>query len=123
MSRIPVAVVGATGLAGQQFLASLAGHPLFEIKKLAASSRSAGKKFAQAGRDDRGASKWFCSEPQSPEFADIVVEDSAHLTTDGVRLCFSAVQAHVARDLEPRMGAHLPVISPPTAIPSHSTTP
>jgi len=39
-SRIPVAVVGATGLAGQQFLASLAGHPLFEIRKLAASSRS-----------------------------------------------------------------------------------
>ena len=48
MSRIPVVVVGATGLAGQQFLASLAGHPLFEIKKLAASSRSAGKTFAQA---------------------------------------------------------------------------
>ena len=34
MSRIPVAVVGATGLAGQQFLASLAGHPMFEVKKL-----------------------------------------------------------------------------------------
>src|SRR5258708_4933043 len=115
MSRIPVAVVGATGLAGQQFLASLAGHPLFEIKKRAASSRSAGKKFAQAVRDDRGASKWFCSEPQSPEFADIVVEDSAHLTTDGVRLCFSAVEADVARELEPRMGAHIPVISTASA--------
>ena len=34
MSRIPVAVVGATGLAGQPFLASLAGHPLFEIRRL-----------------------------------------------------------------------------------------
>jgi len=54
MSRIPVAIVGATGLAGQQFLASLAGHPLFEIRKLAASSRSAGKKYAQAVRDDKG---------------------------------------------------------------------
>src|SRR5678816_2094986 len=63
MSRIPVAVVGATGLAGQQFLASLAGHPLFEIRKLAASSRSAGKKYADAVKDDKGASKWFCSEP------------------------------------------------------------
>ena len=62
-SRIPVAVVGATGLAGQQFLASLAGHPLFEAKKLVASSRSAGKKFADAIKDDKGASKWFCSEP------------------------------------------------------------
>ena len=81
MSRIPVAVVGATGLAGQQFLASLAGHPLFEIRKLAASSRSAGKKYAQAIRDDMGASRWFCTEPLADEFADIVVEDSANLTT------------------------------------------
>ena len=48
MSRIPVAVVGATGLAGQQFLASLAGHPELEVRKLAASPRSAGKKYADA---------------------------------------------------------------------------
>ena len=55
MSRIPVAVVGATGLAGQQFLASLAGHPQFELRKVAASSRSAGKKYADAVKDDKGA--------------------------------------------------------------------
>ena len=61
-SRIPVAVVGATGLAGQQFLASLAGHPLFEAKKLVASARSAGKTFADAIKDDKGASKWFCRQ-------------------------------------------------------------
>ncbi len=76
-SRIPVAIVGATGLAGQQFLASLAGHPLFEVRKLAASSRSAGKKYADAVKDDKGASKWFCSEPLSAEHAGIMVEDSA----------------------------------------------
>src|SRR3954468_7736373 len=115
MSRIPVAVVGATGLAGQQFLASLAGHPLFEIRKLAASSRSAGKKYAQAVRDDKGASRWFCSEPLADEFADIVVEDSASMTTDGVRLCFSAVEADVARELEPRCAANIPVISTASA--------
>jgi aspartate-semialdehyde dehydrogenase len=89
-SRIPVAVVGATGLAGQQFLASLAGHPMFEIRKLAASSRSAGKKYAEAVKDDKGASKWFCTEPLSAEHAGIVVEDSAAMTTDGIRLVFSA---------------------------------
>jgi aspartate-semialdehyde dehydrogenase len=87
-SRIPVAVVGATGLAGQQFLASLAGHPMFEIRKLAASSRSAGKKLADAVKDDKGASKWFCSEPLSAEHAGITVEDSAHMTNDGIRLVF-----------------------------------
>ncbi len=115
MSRIPVVVVGATGLAGQQFLASLAGHPLFEVRKLAASSRSAGKKLAQALREDNGSSRWYCSEPLSPEHADIVVEDSAKLTSDGVRLCFSAVESDVARELEPRMAADIPVISTASA--------
>ena len=115
MSRIPVAVVGATGLAGQQFLASLAGHPELEVKKLAASPRSAGKKYADAVKDDKGASKWFCSEPLSDEHASIVVEDSAKMTTDGVRLVFSAVEADVARELEPRCAATVPVISTASA--------
>src|SRR5215471_9353122 len=115
MSRIPVAVVGATGLAGQQFLASLAGHPLFEIRKLAASSRSAGKKYGDAVKDDKGASKWFCSEPLADEHAGLVVEDSATMTTDAVRLVFSAVEADVARELEPRCAANVPVISTASA--------
>ena len=114
-NRIPVAVVGATGLAGQQFLASLAEHPFFEIRKLAASSRSAGKKFSDALKDDKGASKWHCSEALSPEHAGIVVEDSAAMTTDGVRLVFSAVEADVARELEPRCAANVPVISTASA--------
>jgi aspartate-semialdehyde dehydrogenase len=115
MSRIPVAVVGATGLAGQQFLASLAGHPQFEIRKLAASSRSAGKKYADAVKDDKGASKWFCSEPLAAEHAGLVVEDSAKMTTDGVGLVFSAVEADVARELEPRCAEKVPVISTASA--------
>jgi aspartate-semialdehyde dehydrogenase len=115
MSRIPVAVVGATGLAGQQFLASLAGHPLFEIRKLAASSRSAGKKLSEAVKDDKGASRWHCTEPMADEQAGIIVEDSAKMTTDGVRLVFSAVEADVARELEPRCAADIPVISTASA--------
>jgi aspartate-semialdehyde dehydrogenase len=115
MSRIPVAVVGATGLAGQQFLASLAGHPELEVRKLAASPRSAGKKYADAVKDDKGASKWFCSEPLSDEHASLVVEDSAKMTTDGVRLVFSAVEADVARELEPRCAEKIPVISTASA--------
>jgi aspartate-semialdehyde dehydrogenase len=114
-SRIPVAVVGATGLAGQQFLASLAGHPLFEVRKLAASSRSAGKKYAEAVKDDKGASKWFCAERLAAEHAALTVEDSAKMTTDGVGLVFSAVEADVARELEPRCAAAVPVISTASA--------
>ena len=115
MSRIPVAVVGATGLAGQEFLASLEGHPQFQLKKVAASSRSAGKKYADAVRDDKGSSKWFCSDPLPPEFAGLVVEDSATMTTEGVKLVFSAVEADVARELEPKYARDVAVISTASA--------
>ncbi len=115
MSRIPVAVVGATGLAGQQFLASLAAHPMFEVRKLAASSRSAGKPYAQAIRNEQGASRWFCSEPLAPEFAALTVEDSATMTSDGLALCFSAVEADVAREMEPRFAKDIAVISTASA--------
>jgi len=115
MSRIPVAIVGATGLAGQQFLASLSGHPLFEVRKVAASSRSAGKKYADAVKDDKGASKWFCSEPLADEHAGLMVEDSVNMTTDGVGLVFSAVEADVARELEPRCAQRVPVLSTASA--------
>ncbi|MGH7839615.1 MAG: aspartate-semialdehyde dehydrogenase, partial [Candidatus Binataceae bacterium] len=57
--RIPVAVVGATGIAGQQVLAALDGHPLFEIAALAASERSAGRNFDDAITDaDSGMRRW-----------------------------------------------------------------
>lgn len=115
MSRIPVAVVGATGLAGQEFLASLGAHPMFKVVKLAASSRSAGKKLSDALRDDRGASRWYCSDPLPAECADLMVEDSASMTTEGVRLVFSAVEADIARELEPRYAATVPVISTASA--------
>jgi aspartate-semialdehyde dehydrogenase len=115
MSRIPVAVVGATGLAGQEFLASLGEHPMFQVTKVAASSRSAGKKMSEAVRDDKGASKWFCRDPLPAEIADLVVQDAAQMTTDGVKLVFSAVEADVARELEPRCAAAVPVVSTASA--------
>jgi aspartate-semialdehyde dehydrogenase len=115
MSRIPVAVVGATGLAGQQFLASLAAHPMFEVRKLAASARSAGKTLAEALRNEQGASRWLCSEPLSPELAGLRVEDSAAMTSDGIKLVFSAVEADVARELEPRFARDIAVISTASA--------
>lgn len=114
-SRIPVAVVGATGLAGQEFLAALGGHPMLKVVKVSASSRSAGKKIGDAVRDDKGASKWFCKDPLPGEYESLVVEDSAQMTTDGVKLVFSAVEADVARELEPKCAATVPVISTASA--------
>ena len=48
MAKIPVGVLGATGMVGQQYIALLAEHPWFEVKYVAASSRSAGKKYGDA---------------------------------------------------------------------------
>ena len=115
MSRIPVAVVGATGLAGQQFLVSLGEHPMLQVVKVAASTRSAGRKVREAVRDDKGASKWYCAEALPAEMADLVVEDSGAMTTEGVRLVFSAVEADVARELEPKFAAQVPVVSTASA--------
>ena len=46
--RIPVTVLGATGVVGQRFVRRLASHPWFEIRHLAASERSAGKTYREA---------------------------------------------------------------------------
>jgi aspartate-semialdehyde dehydrogenase len=46
--RIPVTVLGATGVVGQRFVRRLADHPLFRIEHLAASERSAGKRYHEA---------------------------------------------------------------------------
>lgn len=43
-----VGVVGATGMVGQRFITLLSEHPWFTITSLAASSRSAGKRYEDA---------------------------------------------------------------------------
>ena len=70
MKNMRVAVIGATGVAGQQFLAALAGHPYFEVAALAASERSAGKRYREAITDTPGAFRWYCPEPLDPAFAE-----------------------------------------------------
>ena len=47
-SRIPVAVLGATGSVGQRFVQLLENHPWFRLHELVASERSAEKTYAEA---------------------------------------------------------------------------
>lgn len=113
--KIRVAVVGATGVAGQQFLAALAGHPYFQVVKLAASARAAGKRYGEALRDERGQSRWYLPGAPAPEHAALIVEDGAALSADGIDLAFTAVEADVARALEPRLAERVPVVSTASA--------
>jgi aspartate-semialdehyde dehydrogenase len=113
--RVRVAVVGATGLAGQQFLAALATHPTFEVTKLAASARSAGKRYGDAIRDASGAIAWYATTPLSAKFAAMTVEDAEQLDAREVDLVFTAIDAGPARELEPKYAAHVPVVSTASA--------
>ena len=48
MSKIPVGVLGATGMVGQNFVKFLENHPWFELTWVGASDRSAGKRYDEA---------------------------------------------------------------------------
>ena len=110
-----VAVVGATGVAGQQFLVSLAAHPWFEVAVLAASPRSAGRPYLDAITTEQGSSRWSCEESLSPEFAAMTVADAASLDPTSVDLVFSAVESDAARPLEERFAPEVPVVSTASA--------
>ncbi|HUB08030.1 MAG TPA: aspartate-semialdehyde dehydrogenase [Myxococcales bacterium] len=115
MKKLDVAVVGATGLAGQQFLASLADHPWFRVTRVAASERSAGKPLREALTDKAGAFRWYAEGSLSPELAKLPVEDAAKMSTEGLACVFSAIESEPARELEPRWAREVPVVSTASA--------
>jgi aspartate-semialdehyde dehydrogenase len=113
--RKRVAVVGATGVAGQQFLVSLEQHPWFEVTALAASPRSAGKTYRDAITSEAGQLRWACEEPFPEKFADRLVVDAQHLDLSDIDLVFSAVESDAARALEEKYAPEVPVISTSSA--------
>jgi aspartate-semialdehyde dehydrogenase len=118
MEQIPrrrVAVIGATGVAGQQFLVSLENHPWFEVTALAASSRSAGKTYREAITTESGQSRWACEEPLPAAFAEHPVIDAQELDVGELDLVFSAVESEAARALEEQIAPEVPVFSTSSA--------
>jgi aspartate-semialdehyde dehydrogenase len=113
--RLRAAIVGATGLAGQQFIAALANHPTLEIAALAASSRSAGKTYRDAIRADNGAIQWFTSMALPERIAAMMVEDAEKLDATKVDVVFTAVDAGPAKTLEPMYAKTTPVLSTASA--------
>ena len=93
MNRIPVGVLGATGMVGQRFVQLLADHPWFEVTALAASDRSAGRPYAEACR-------WLLPTPIPPGVGELVVQP-LEAEVD-CRLVFSALPAEVAGPAEER---------------------
>ena len=91
-SRIPVAVLGATGAVGQSFIRLLADHPWFDVAQLAASERSAGKTYADATR-------WIGASgiPASVRDIEVLTCDPAEVSAP---IVFSALDADVAGEVE-----------------------
>ncbi len=83
--KFKVGVLGATGAVGQRFLQYLEGHPWFEVTKLGASERSAGKAYEVA-------TQWQLSAdlPASVRGKKVVLCDPAAFGKD-VDLVFSAL--------------------------------
>ncbi len=97
MERRKVGILGATGTVGQRFIQLLSSHPWFEIAWLAASERSAGKRFADACR-------WKLDTPLPKHIGDMVLQPNTPPadTSDLPRVIFAALDADVARELEPQ---------------------
>jgi aspartate-semialdehyde dehydrogenase len=110
-----VAVVGATGVVGQQFLVALNGHPWFKVDCLAASPRSAGKPYIEAIKGSEGEVRWFCDEPIPEAFIEMEVKDSSSIKPSDFDLIFTAVESDVALKIEPLYAKETPVVSTSSA--------
>ena len=97
MKKIGTAVLGATGIVGQQFLRMLAGHPIFELCHLGASAASAGKSLRDI--------PWSLPTPPPERFLEMKLgmSDAAACQTAGAAVVFSALPSEVAAELEPKL--------------------
>jgi aspartate-semialdehyde dehydrogenase len=91
MPTIPVGILGATGMVGQQFISLLAGHPWFRVEWLGASQRSEGKAY-------RDASAWRLPAPLRDDVARMMVD--AATPGRAPALVFSGLDSSVAGDIE-----------------------
>lgn len=91
MTKIKVAVLGATGSVGQKFIQLLENHPFFELAELGASGRSAGKKY-------KDAVNWFMDTPIPAGVGDLTVKNCEPPFES--RIVFSGLDSSVAGEIE-----------------------
>jgi aspartate-semialdehyde dehydrogenase len=93
--RIPVAILGATGIVGQRFLQLLDRHPWFEVVALTGSERTSGKTYQEGCH-------WLLAEPM-PAWAGAMPVLSSQPQGLDVRIAFSALPAQQAWQVEPEL--------------------
>jgi aspartate-semialdehyde dehydrogenase len=102
-NKLPIGILGATGMVGQRFIQLLERHPWFEVAWVAASDRSSGRLYGEAAR-------WRLDTPMPERIAQMTVAPAdPSAAADGgqpaPKVIFASVDAAIARDLEPRFAA------------------
>ena len=95
-NKLSVGILGATGIVGQRFIQLLEHHPWFEVSWLAASDRSEGRPYAEAAR-------WRLKTAIPDRVAQMTV--SAATPAGAPKIIFAALDASIAKDLEPQFAA------------------
>ncbi|MBW2984662.1 aspartate-semialdehyde dehydrogenase [Candidatus Woesearchaeota archaeon] len=110
MDKLKAGVIGATGMVGQNYVRLLQNHPWFDVVYVAASPRSAGKKYSEAVEG-----RWAMPTPIPEKVKDLVVHDASNI--DEAKECdfvFSAVEMSKdeIRKIENEYAANdIPVVS------------
>jgi aspartate-semialdehyde dehydrogenase len=91
--KLPIGILGATGMVGQRFIQLLENHPWFEVAWLAASDRSSGKFYGEAA-------KWRLETALPERIARMVVSPAE--PEGAPRVIFAALDTAIAREMEPR---------------------
>jgi aspartate-semialdehyde dehydrogenase len=114
-NKLPVGILGATGIVGQRFIQMLERHPWFEVAWLAASDRSEGRAYAEAAR-------WRLKTAIPADVAQMTV---APAKPEGApKIIFAALDAGIARELEPQFAdAGCAVITNSSALRMQSDVP
>ena len=112
MEKYKVGIIGATGMVGQRFVTLTHNHPWFQLTAIAASPRSAGKRYEEAVAD-----RWAMDAPIPDEVKDMVLlsaQDDVARIASMVDFVFSAVdmKKEEIRALEEAYAQHeCPVVS------------
>lgn len=89
--KIKTGILGCTGAVGQKFITLLQNHPIFEISELAASEKSAGKKYIDAVN-------WTESSPIPDKIKNKIVKKC--IPDLDCEIVFSGLDSSVAGEIE-----------------------
>jgi aspartate-semialdehyde dehydrogenase len=109
---LKVALIGATGAVGQQFVLALNKHPWFELTQIVSSERSAGKKYMDALRDPKsGILRWHSKETIPEYIRDVIISRVEDISPKRFDLIFTALESEDAKVIEPQFAKSVPVVS------------